>query len=129
MSPIRKILLILSVLILNTSLFAQKETELITQNIQTANFSNLLLFWDTEVEMTILDQINQKTSHPQEANQQLQLFFNNKSIVGFDKNAERKVGNTVYMTGKLLSGTQKYNLTLLLQETNNGLRIVSVRVS
>ena len=81
MSPIRKILLILSFLILNTSLFAQKETEQITQNIQTANFSNLLLFWDTEVEMTILDQINQKTSHPQEANQQLQLFFNNKSIL------------------------------------------------
>jgi len=129
MSQLPKILLILSFLISNTSLFAQKDAEQITQNIQTANFSNLQHFWDAEVEMTILDQINQKTSHPEEANQQLQLFFNNKSIVGFDKNAERKVGNTLYITGKLFSGTNKYNLTLLLQETKKGLRIVSVRIS
>ncbi|MEI7589103.1 MAG: DUF4783 domain-containing protein [Chitinophagia bacterium] len=129
MSPIRKILLILTFLISNTSLFAQKETEQIIQNLQTANFSSLLLFWDTEVELTILDKINQKLSHPEEANQQMQVFFNNKSIVGFEKNAERTVGNTVYITGKLLSGINKFNLTLLLQETKNGLRIVSLRVS
>ncbi len=119
----------MTLFISNTSLFAQKETELIAQNLQTANFSNLLVFWNTEVELTILEQSNQKLSSPQEANQQLQSFFNNKSIVGFEKNAERTVGNTVYITGKLLAGLSKYNLTLLLQETKKGLRIVSVRVS
>ena len=129
MSTIRKIILILTLFISNTSLFAQKETELIAQNLQTANFSNLLVFWNTEVELTILEQSNQKLSSPQQANQQLQSFFNNKSIVGFEKNAERTVGNTVYITGKLLAGLSKYNLTLLLQETKKGLRIVSVRVS
>ena len=129
MSSIRKILLILSFLISNTSLFAQKQTEQIIQNLQTANFSNLLLFWEEEVELTILDKTNQKLSHPAEANQQLQFFFNNKAIVGFEKNAERTVGNTIYITGKLLSGSSKFNLTLLLQETKNGLRIVSLRVS
>jgi hypothetical protein len=129
MSTIRKIILILTFLISNTSLFAQKETEQIVQNLQTANFSSLLLFWNTEVELTILEQSNQKLSSPQEANQQLQVFFNNKSIVGFEKNAERAVGNTVYITGRLLAGLSKYNLTLLLQETKKGLRIVSVRVN
>ena len=125
----RKILLILGFLISITPLFAQKQTEQIVQNLQTSNFSNLLPFWDKEVEVTILDQINQEKQSPSQANQLLQNFFNNKAIVGFERNAERKVGTTIYITGKLLSGVIKYNLTLLLQETSSGLRIVSVRVS
>ena len=124
----RKILLILGFLISITPLFAQKQTEQIVQNLQTANFSNLLPFWDKEVEVTILDQINQEKQSPSQANQALQNFFNNKAIVGFEKNAERKVGTTIYITGKLLSGVIKYNLTLLLQEKND-LSIVSIRIS
>ena len=124
----RKILLILGFLISITPLFAQKQTEQIVQNLQTANFSNLLPFWDKEVEVTILDQINQEKQSPSQANQALQNFFNNKAIVGFEKNAERKVGTTIYITGKLSSGVLKYNITLLLQE-KNGLSIVSIRVS
>jgi len=124
----RKILLILGFLISFSPLMAQKQTEQLVQNLQTANFSNLLSFWDKEVEVTILDQINQQKFSPAEANQQLQNFFNNKAIVGFERIAERKVGTTIYITGKLLSGLIKYNLTLLLQE-KNGLSIISVRVS
>ena len=124
----RKILLILGFLISITPLFAQKQTEQIVQNLQTANFSNLLPFWDKEVEVTILDQINQEKQSPSQANQALQNFFNNKAIVGFERNAERKVGTTIYITGKLLSGEIKYNITLLLQE-KNGLNIVSIRIS
>ena len=66
---------------------------------------------------------------PQEANQQLQLFFSKKNIVGFEKNAERKLGNTIYVTGKLLSDQNKYNLTMLLQDSKKGVVIVSVRIS
>ncbi len=124
----RKILLILGFLISISPLFAQKQTEQIVQNLQTANFSNLLPFWDKEVEVTILDQINQEKQSSSQANQALQNFFNNKAIVGFERNAERKVGTTIYITGKLLSGVIKYNLTLLLQEKND-LSIVSIRIS
>ena len=124
----RKILLILGFLISISPLFAQKQTEQIVQNLQTANFSNLLPFWDKEVEVTILDQINQEKQSPSQANQALQNFFNNKAIVGFERNAERKVGTTIYITGKLLSGVIKYNITLLLQEKND-LSIVSIRIS
>jgi len=124
----RKILLILGFLISISPLFAQKQTEQIVQNLQTANFSNLLPFWDKEVEVTILDQINQEKQSPSQANQALQNFFNNKAIVGFERNPERKVGTTIYITGKLLSGEIKYNITLLLQE-KNGLNIVSIRIS
>ena len=129
MSLFRKSLLIISFLFSFNALFAQNETESIVQNLQTANFNSLSAYWDTQVEVNIIDQVNQKTLVGAEANNQLRIFFNKKNIVGFEKNAERKLGNTIYLTGKLSAGQNNYSLTLLLQTTKKGLVIVSVRVS
>ena len=129
MQLLRKLLLVLSFTISFGVVMAQNETETLVQTLQTANFSNLLSFWDTVSEVNILDQSSQKQLTPTQANQQLQLFFSNKSIIGFEKNAERKLGTTIYITGKLLSAQGKFNLSLLLQETKKGVAIVSIRIS
>lgn len=129
MVKIRQILLFIMFSFVTVAVNAQNEVDVIVQTLQTANFSNLLPFWDEAVEVTLLDMVNQKQMTAKEANQQLQSFFNTKNIVGFEKNAERKVGNTIYVTGKLLSGQNKYSLTLLLQVEKKTLHIVSVRVS
>lgn len=129
MQLIRKILLVFFFTISYGAVMAQNETETLVQTLQTANFSNLLSFWDTASEVNILDQSSQKQLTPAQANQQLQLFFSNKSIIGFEKNAERKLGTTIYITGKLLSAQGKFNLSLLLQETKKGIAIVSIRIS
>lgn len=125
----RKILLVISFTFSIGILKAQNETETLVQTLQTANFSSLLAFWDTTSEMNILDQASQKQLSPAQANQQLQLFFSSKNILGFEKNAERKLGNTVYIIGKLLSAQGKFNLSLLLQESKKGFLIISVRIS
>ena len=129
MVKIRQILLFIMFSFVTVGANAQNEVDVIVQTLQTANFSNLLPFWDDEVEVTLLDMVNQRHMTAKEANQQLQSFFNNNNIIGFEKNAERKVGNTIYVTGKLLSGQNKYSLTLLLQVEKKTLHIVSVRVS
>jgi hypothetical protein len=108
---------------------AQNETELLVQHLQTGNFNALQIFWDNQVESSILDQIAAKPLNAEKANETLQAFFNQKNIIGFEKSAERKLGNTLYLTGKLLSGQQKYNMTLLLQSTKKGFLIVSMRVN
>jgi hypothetical protein len=129
MQILRKILLVLSFIISFNVVMAQNETETLVQTLQTANFSNLLSFWDSVSEVNILEQASQKQLTPAQANQQLQLFFSNKNIIGFEKNAERKLGSTVYMIGKLLSAQGKFNLSMLLQETKKGVVIVSIRIS
>ncbi len=129
MVKIRQILLFIMFSFVTVAANAQNEVDAIVQTLQTANFSNLLPFWDEAVEVTLLDMVNQRQMTAKEANQQLQAFFNTRNIVGFEKNAERKVGNTIYVTGKLLSGQSKYSLTLLLQAQKKTLHIVSVRVS
>ncbi len=129
MHLIRKSLLIISFLFSFTAVFAQNDTESLIQNLQTANFNNLLSYWDQEVEVNILDQVNQKALSAADANQQVRNFFNKNNVLGFEKTAERKLGNTVYVTGKLIAGQNKYSLTLLLQNSKKGLVIVSVRIS
>jgi hypothetical protein len=129
MQLIQKIVLVLSFTFSLSVVHAQNETETLVQTLQTANFSNLLSFWSPVSEVNILDQTSQKQFSPAQANQQLQVFFNNKNIIGFEKNAERKVGNTIYITGKLLSAQGKFNVSLLLQDNKKGISIVSIRVS
>ena len=97
--------------------------------MQTASFNNLLPYWSQQVEVNIIQQINQKQLNGASANEQLQAFFNKQNIVGFEKTAERKLGNTIYVTGKLISSQNKYSLTLLLEINKKGYEIVSVRIS
>ena len=129
MKLISKILLVVALLHCSIGVNAQNETEQLMQHLQTGNFSALQMFWDNQVESSILDQMTANPLNAKQANEALQAFFNQKNIIGFEKSAERKLGNTLYLTGKLLSSQQKYNMTLLLQSTKKGFVIVSMRVN
>ena len=129
MQLFRKYLLIIPFLFSFSTLFSQNDTENLVQILQTASFNNLLPYWGQQVEVNIIQQINQKQLNATAANEQLQAFFNKQNIIGFEKTAERKLGNTIYVTGKLLSSQNKYSLTLLLEVNKKGFEIVSVRIS
>jgi hypothetical protein len=129
MKQLRQILLFVVFAFLSTGLKAQSETESIAQYLQTANFNNLLSYWDTQVEVNLPDLMGQKQYNAKETNELLHSFFNKNNIIGFDKNAARKVGTTIYLTGKLISSNAKFNITLLLQENKKGVSIVSIRIS
>lgn len=126
---IRKLLLSLLIFLNYTVSIAQSELDTIAQHLQTANFNALQTIWAPEVEVSIVSFANQEQMNPMAANQVVKNFYNKKSIVGFEKSAERKLGNTLYLTGKLIATQQNYNLTLLIQLTKEGLKIVSVRIS
>jgi hypothetical protein len=81
---------------------AQHETEALVQNLQTANFDNLLSFWDNQVEVNMPDLAGQKQFNAKESNEVLKTFFNKNSVLGFEKSAARQVGTTIYLTGKLI---------------------------
>jgi hypothetical protein len=129
MNRIRQILLLALFAFLSVSAKAQTDTAPLVQHLQTANFNKLLSYWDTQVEVNLPNLLGQKQYSPSEANEILRSFFSRNNIIGFEKNAERKVGTTIYLTGKLLSENARYNLTLLLQENKQHVTIVSVRIS
>ena len=129
MSWIRQILLLALFAFASLGASAQNDADQLVQHLQTANFNKLLSFWDAQVEVNLPDFAGQKQYTPVDANEMLRSFYSRNNIIGFEKNAERKVGTTIYLTGKLLSQNTKYNLTLLMQENKQHLTIVSVRVS
>jgi hypothetical protein len=129
MNWIRQILLLVLFAFASVGVKAQNDADQLVQHLQTANFNKLLSFWDTQVEVNLPDLAGQKQFSPVDANEMLRSFYSRNNIIGFEKNAERKVGTTIYLTGKLLSQNAKYNLTLLMQENKQHLTIVSVRVS
>jgi len=124
MIQFRKIILLLLFITGSCSLLAQNETETVVQNLQTANFNSLLSYWDKQVEVNMPDLAGQRQYDATEANELLKSFFNKKSILGFEKSAARQVGTTVYLTGKLISNTVKFNITMLLQQNKNGLLLL-----
>ena len=105
---------------------AQNETEAVVQNLQTANFNNLLTYWDNQVEVNMPELAGQRQYSAKEANELLKTFFNKNNILGFEKSAARKVGTTVYLTGKLISNTSKFNITMLLQQNKTEFVIISL---
>lgn len=129
MRQFRKIALLLLFILGSTRLMAQNETEAVVQNLQTANFNNLLTYWDNQVEVNMPELAGQRQYSAKEANELLKTFFNKNNILGFEKSAARKVGTTVYLTGKLISNTSKFNITMLLQQNKTEFVIISVRVN
>ncbi len=129
MNWIRQILLLALFAFASLGANAQNDADQLVQHLQTANFNKLISFWDTQVEVNLPNFTGQKQFSPADANEMLRSFYSRNNIVGFEKNAERKVGSTIYLTGKLFSQNAKYNLTLLMQENKQHLTIVSVRVS
>ena len=129
MKQVRQLLLLLFFVFLSQSVIAQNDTESLIQNLQTSNFNSLRSFWDNQVDVSMPELAAQRQYTAKEANDLLSNFFNKNNIIGFEKNGERKVGTTIYLTGKLISGTAKFNLTLLLQESKKGITIVSIRVN
>jgi hypothetical protein len=129
MNWIRQIVLLFFFAFASLGASAQNDADQLVQHLQTANFNKLLSFWDTQVEANLPDLPGQKQLSPLDANELLRSFYSRNNIIGFEKNAERKVGSTIYLTGKLLSQNAKFNLTLLMQENKQHLTIVSIRVS
>ncbi len=129
MNWIKQIILLLFFAFASIGAKAQNDADQLVQHLQTANFNKLLSFWDAQVEVNLPDFSGQKQISPAGANEMLRSFYSRNNIIGFEKNAERKVGSTIYLTGKLLSQNAKFNLTLLMQESKQHLTIVSVRVS
>jgi len=85
MKLISKILVVLALLHCSIGADAQNETDLLVQHLQTGNFSALQIFWDNQVESSILDQVAAKPLNAQQANEILQAFLIKKILLDLKK--------------------------------------------
>ena len=59
----------------------------------------------------------------------LKSFFAENGIRAFDKQSDRELGNTMYLTGKLQAGSKNYNITVMLKQKDNRYQIITIRIS
>jgi len=129
---IMKKILLLTGLVLgffSLSAKAQGDTDAIIQAFKSSNASEVAKYFDDYVDMKLLDKPEIKNVGRNQAGITLQAFFNENGIKGFEKASDREIGNTMYMTGKLLNSGKGYGITILLKAKDGKHQIISVRIS
>jgi len=107
----------------------QAPTDAIVRSLKSANADQVASHFDDLVDMKLLEKDEVKNMGKNQATIALKNFFGEKSIKGFEKISEREIGNTMYMTGKLLNHDKGYNITVMLKQKGGQYQIVTVRIN
>jgi hypothetical protein len=108
---------------------AQGNTDAIIQAFKSSNAGEVARYFDDYVDMKLLDKPEIKNVGRNQAGITLQAFFSENGIKGFEKASDREIGNTMYMTGKLLNNGKGYGITILLKIKDGKHQIISLRIS
>jgi hypothetical protein len=130
-TTMKKILLLtgLALGFFSLSAQAQGDTEAIIQAFKSSNATEVAKYFDDFVDMKLLDKPEIKNVGRNQAGITLDAFFKENGIKGFEKASDREIGNTMYMTGKLLNNGKGYGITILLKAKDGRHQIISVRIS
>ncbi|HCL06389.1 MAG TPA: hypothetical protein DHW64_10690 [Chitinophagaceae bacterium] len=107
----------------------QGPTDAIVRSLKSASAEQVASHFDDFVDMKLLEKDEVKNMGKNQATIALKYFFGEKSIKGFEKISEREIGNTMYMTGKLLNNDKGYNITVMLKQKGGQYQIVTVRIN
>lgn len=118
--------------VLSMSFTLQEGIDQVMNALKSANTEAIGTMFDEFVDMKFLDKEEVKNLSKNQASITLKSFFSSYNIKGFEKVSDRKIGNTMYLAGKLLSGDKNqkgYNITVLLKQNGGKYQIISIRIS
>lgn len=126
----RRIAFIVWLALGSLSFTAQSDLEVLVAALKNAQANEVAEYFDAMVDMKFPDKDEIKNVSKNQAAIALSSFFSEKSIQGFEKISDREIGNTMYMTGRLLSGGGKgYNITLMMKMIKGRHYIITVRIN
>ncbi len=111
------------------SFTTQTDTEAIVQSLKSGNADEIAKYFDDYVDMKLLDKDEVKNIGRNQASIALKSFFTENGIKGFEKASDREIGNTMYMTGKLLNGAKGFNITVMLKQKGGKHAIITIRIN
>lgn len=125
-----KRLMILAVLgLVMTSFRFQNNTDSIVSALKSGNAQQIGQYFDEFLDMKLLERAEVKNLSKNQATIALQQFLSENGVNGFEKLSERELGNTMYITGKLLNASKGYNITVLMRTRDGKRQIISLRIS
>jgi hypothetical protein len=108
----------------------QGDADLVIAALKSGNAAEIAKHFAVVVDIKFLDAPEDKIVASEKAAQKLETFYNEYKIKGFERTAQREIGNTMYLTGKISGASKKYNITLMLMKKNaSPYHIVTLRVN
>jgi hypothetical protein len=102
--------------------------ELLTA-LKSGNATQVAEHFDAMVDIKFPDKDEIKNVGKNQAEIALRNFFTENGIRGFEKVSDREIGNTMYMTGRLINGNKGYSITLMLRVIRGKHYIITVRIN
>ena len=125
----KKIFLLTGLAFVFMSFIYQGDTDAIVRAFKTANAEAVSKYFDDYVDMKLIDKPEVKSLGRNQSSLTLKAFFEENGINGFEKASDRAIGNTMYMTGKLLNSGKGFGITILLKAKEGKYQIISVRIN
>ena len=108
----------------------QGDADLVVAALKSGNATEIAKHFAVVVDIKFLDAPEDKIVASEKAAQKLATFFSEYKIKGFERTAQREIGNTMYLTGKITGASKNYNITLMLMKKNGApYHIVTLRVN
>jgi hypothetical protein len=108
----------------------QGDADLVVAALKSGNPAEVAKHFAVVVDIKFLYAPEDKIVASEKAAQKLAAFYNDYKIKGFERTAQREIGNTMYLTGKISGATKNYNITLMLMKKNAApYHIVTLRVN
>jgi hypothetical protein len=108
----------------------QGDADQVVAALKSGNPAEIAKHFAVVVDIKFLDAPEDKIVASEKATEKLVAFYAEHTIKGFERTAQREIGNTMYLTGKISGTSKKYNITLMLMKKNGvPYHIVTLRVN
>lgn len=108
----------------------QGDADLVVAALKSGNPAEIAKHFAVVVDIKFLTAPEDKIVATEKAAEKLASFYAEYQVKGFERTAQREIGNTMYLTGKISGALKNYNITLMLMKKNgSSYHIVTLRVN
>ena len=90
----------------------QGDADLVVAALKSGNPAEIAKHFAVVVDVKFLTAPEDKIVATEKAAEKLAAFYTEYKIKGFERTAQREIGNTMYLTGKISGALKNYNITL-----------------
>ena len=97
--------------------------------LKSGNAEEVSVFFDKILDLKFPDKEENKSIGKNQAGIALKSFFSSNNIKGFDLSSQREMEGTMYIVGKLTTGSERYNISIMMKSKEGKPRIITIRIS
>ncbi len=125
----KKLFLLFVIPLISFSFTMQVDNDGVVKALKTANVEQLANYFDSFIDLKLLEKDEVKNMGKNQATLALKAFFTDNNIKGFELTSQREMGNTMYMAGKLKNTGKGFNITIMMKKNDTKQDIISIRIN